>query len=262
MAERRRPAGSQTVERAFDVLNCFKAGPASLGLSELSRRVGLSTSIVYRLLQSLVVAGMLEQDEATSRYHLGTGLAALSEVFIRQRRLDLAEPELQRVSIEAGGSAGLALRDGRDALILVYSPTDAAAAARPRRVPLHLSAMGKVLLAFGDPGDSGGLAALAPLATPTAKSIDTVERLQAEVDEVRAQGWAVSNRETGPDQLTVAIPLLDDRGRILFAFGMRLAWSPAEQRRVATVRRMLERSCQTLTEILVPSPGAAVASEA
>ena len=69
--------------RAFEVLHCFTTGPSSLGLSEIARRVGLSTSIVYRLLRSLVDAGVLEQDERTSRYHLGTGLAALAEVFLR-----------------------------------------------------------------------------------------------------------------------------------------------------------------------------------
>ena len=145
--------------RAFAVLNCFTTGPSTLGLSEIARRVGLSTSIVYRLLRSLVDAGVLEQDERTTRYRLGTGLASLAEVFFRQRRLDLAEPELRRLSDEARGSAGLAMRDGRDALILVYAPThlpSSTAASRPRRVPLHLSAMGKVLLAFGDPDDSGG----------------------------------------------------------------------------------------------------------
>ncbi|HEY8547065.1 MAG TPA: helix-turn-helix domain-containing protein, partial [Acidimicrobiales bacterium] len=169
VAERRRTEGSQTVERAFEVLNCFRSGPSSLGLSEIARRVGLSTSIVYRLLRSLVDAGFLEQDPTTSRYRLGVGLASLTEVFFRQRRLDLAEPELTRLSDRAGGSAGLALRDGRDALILVYSPTaavDGRPDGRPRRVPLHLSAMGKVLLAYGDADDSGGLEALLPLATP------------------------------------------------------------------------------------------------
>ena len=118
---------------------------------------------MYRLLRSLVDAGVLEQDERTTRYRLGTGLASLAEVFLRQRRLDLAEPELRRLSDEARGSAGLAMRAGRDALILVYAPThlpSSTAASRPRRVPLHLSAMGKVLLAFGDPDDSGGVDAL------------------------------------------------------------------------------------------------------
>ena len=84
-----RRAGSQTAERAFDVLNCFKSGPSSLGLTQIARRVGLSTSIVHRLLQSLVAADLLEQDERTSQYRLGRGLASLSEVFFRQRRFDL-----------------------------------------------------------------------------------------------------------------------------------------------------------------------------
>ncbi|HEY8525007.1 MAG TPA: IclR family transcriptional regulator [Acidimicrobiales bacterium] len=246
--------GSQTVARAFEVLSCFKSGPSSLGLTEISRRVGLSTTIVHRLLRSLVDAGFLEQDERTSRYHLGVGLASLAEVFLRQRRLDLAEPELRRLSDEAGGSAGLAMRDGRDALILVYAPSTAPGAGqeRPRRVPLHLSAMGKVLLAFGDPDDSGGLEALAPLATPTERSIASVPELRRALDRIREQGYAVSDRETAPDQLTVAIPIFDEAGRIYLALGMRLRWSPEEEARIDEVRKMLERSRDRLHEVLVP----------
>jgi DNA-binding IclR family transcriptional regulator len=248
----KRTGGSQTVARAFAVLNCFKTGPSSLGLSEIARRVDLGTSIVFRLLRSLVDAGFLEQDDRTSRYRLGTGLASLSEVFFRQRRLDLAEPELRRVSDQAGGSAGLALRDGRDAVILVYAPaTVGEADVRPRRVPVHLSAMGKVLLAFGDPDDSGGLEALEPLATPTERSIGTVEALQREIDTVRKQGFAVSARETAPDQLTVAIPILDDEGRILLSCGLRLIWSRKEEARIDKVRALLEQARPALREILV-----------
>lgn len=250
--------------RAFEVLNCFTSGPSSLGLSEISRRVGLGTSIVYRLLRSLVDAGMLEQDERTSRYRLGTGLASLAEVFLRQRRLDLAEPELRRLSDEAGGSAGLAMRDGRDALILVYTPTSlpSVSAGRPRRVPLHLSAMGKVLLAFGDPDDSGGLESLAPLATPTSRSIATIADLGRELDAVREQGWAVSSRETSPDQLTVAIPVFDADGRIYVALGMRLDWSRADEARVERVRQLLEAARERLSDILVSPSDAAVAPPA
>ena len=157
------------------------------------------------------------------------------------------------------------MRDGRDALILVYAPShlpDSSAASRPRRVPLHLSAMGKVLLAFGDPDDSGGLDALTPLVTPTRRSISTVAALRRELDDVRARGWATASRETSPDQLTVAIPVFDDDGRIYAALGMRLDWSPAEEARVDDVRVLLEEARARLSEILVPSTRSAVAPPA
>ena len=49
---------------------------------------------------------------------------------------------------------------------------------------------------------------------------------------MRRRGWAVSSRETSHDQLTVAVPVFDDEGRIYLALGMRLDWSPAEEARI------------------------------
>ena len=142
---------------------------------------------------------------------LGQGLAFLTEVFVRQRHFDLVESELRHLSTAAGGSAGLAARDGTDTLLMAYSPFAEPGQLddRPRRVPLHLSAMGKVLLAYADPDDGGGPEALVPLAAPTSRSIRTLDALRAQLDVVRAEGFAVANRETWADQLSVAVPIFE-----------------------------------------------------
>ena len=86
--------------------------------------------------------------------------------------------------------------------------------------------------------------------------------LRHEMEGVREWGYAVSSRETAPDQLTVAIPILDDEGRISLAFGMRLVWSPSEEAGLDTVRAMLARSRQTLREILVDAAAEHAAHQA
>ncbi|WP_407811345.1 helix-turn-helix domain-containing protein, partial [Staphylococcus aureus] len=49
------------------MLTCFRSGE-ELGVSEVARRQELAVSTTHRLLQSLVDAGFLEKDDATSRY--------------------------------------------------------------------------------------------------------------------------------------------------------------------------------------------------
>ncbi|MCU1359715.1 MAG: transcriptional regulator [Ilumatobacteraceae bacterium] len=249
----RRSEGSQTAERAFAVLLTFKTGPSSLGVSEIARRVGLNTSIVHRLLRSLVSAELLEQDERTSRYRLGRGLASLAEVFFRQRRFDLVEPELRRLSMQCGGSASLAVRDGSEAVILAYTPSlpPDQVDARPRRVPLHLSALGRVLLAFGDADDAGGIEALAPLSAATQWSTTDIDVLRAEVQQVRQQRYSVVSRETSQDQLSVAVPIFDADGRIYLALGMRLTHNSTDEQRVDDVLAALNAASPNVTEILV-----------
>ena len=79
---------------------------------------------------------------------------------------------------------------------------------------------------------------------------------------MRRRGWAVSSRETSHDQLTVAVPVFDDEGRIYLALGMRLDWSPAEEARIEDVRALLEVARERLTEVLVSPGDAAVAPPA
>src|SRR6188768_1449446 len=108
----KRGGGAQTAERALAVLACFKTAPGTLGLTQIARRLNLSPSVVHRLLHSLVAFEFLEQDLDTAQYRLGQGLAFLTEVFVRQRHFDLVESELRHLSTVAGGSAGIAARDG------------------------------------------------------------------------------------------------------------------------------------------------------
>ena len=88
MAEAELPRGTLgTVRNAATLLDLLSDGPAFQQLSDLAERSGLSLPTVHRLLRSLVAAGLVEQDPASSRYSLGSELVRLSE-----RYLDRAWP--------------------------------------------------------------------------------------------------------------------------------------------------------------------------
>ena len=65
-----------TVEKAVDLLFRLHASPESVGVTALSRDVGMPKSSVHRLLASLARKGMVERDER-GRYRPGVGLVAL-----------------------------------------------------------------------------------------------------------------------------------------------------------------------------------------
>ena len=62
-----------TVEKAVDLLFRLHASPESVGVTALSRDVGMPKSSVHRLLASLARKGMVERDER-GRYRPGVGL--------------------------------------------------------------------------------------------------------------------------------------------------------------------------------------------
>ena len=71
-----------TVRNATVLLNLLSSGPAYQPLTELAERSGMSLPTVHRLLRSLVVAGLVEQDAQSSRYGLGPGVVRLSEQYL------------------------------------------------------------------------------------------------------------------------------------------------------------------------------------
>lgn len=71
-----------TVRNAVVLLDLLTDGPAYQQLTDLAERSGLSVPTVHRLLRSLVLADLVEQDPRTSRYSLGPEVARLSQRYL------------------------------------------------------------------------------------------------------------------------------------------------------------------------------------
>lgn len=83
MSEAGEPRGTLgTVRNAVLLLDLLTDGPAYQHLTGLAERSGLSVPTVHRLLRSLVLADLVEQDPRTSRYSLGPEVARLSQRYL------------------------------------------------------------------------------------------------------------------------------------------------------------------------------------
>lgn len=71
-----------TVRNAVLLLDLLSEGPAYRQLSELAAQSGLSVPTVHRLLRSLVLAELVEQQPRTSRYGLGPEVIRLSQRYL------------------------------------------------------------------------------------------------------------------------------------------------------------------------------------
>src|SRR3954469_11792435 len=150
------PAGSQSLERGLAILSSFKSAQPLLGVSDLSRVVGLSRSTTHRYVSTLASLGYLQQDAATRKYRLGPrvldlGFSAINSMEVRE----LSAPHLQALSDETGHTVNMAILDGVD---IVYVERCRSSASGQReidlslhvgsRLPAYCTSMGKVLLAY------------------------------------------------------------------------------------------------------------------
>jgi len=71
-----------TVRNATLLLSLLAEGPAYNQLTDLAERSGMSLPTVHRLLRSLALAGLVEQDSRSARYSLGPEIVRLSERYL------------------------------------------------------------------------------------------------------------------------------------------------------------------------------------
>ena len=143
--------GAQSVERALAVLRCFESATGDLGVSEIAGLTGLSVSTAHRLTRALCAGGLLAQDDRSERYSLGPLLVVLGRRAEQRLGYTRALPALERLAHDTGESVNLGIRSGTEVLVVLFvaSPQPLRfAQASGTRVPVHTSAMGKVLLAF------------------------------------------------------------------------------------------------------------------
>lgn len=229
----------------MQVLDCFRDAP-NLGVSDIARQLQLATSTVHRLLRSLVEVGFIDQDPLTSRYTLGSVVGEFGQIAYRQHRIYLAEPYLEALATATGASASLAVRNGEDAVLLGFSrwrETDGHEL-QGIRLPLHASALGKVLLAWGPTTDAElGRLELAPA---TQRTLTTISALRDELALTRERGYAFNDEELDEGFRTIGAPILLPNGHARFALGLR---GPIGLMRRRSIPKMANKALATAEEI-------------
>jgi len=218
------PNGLSSVRNAARLLKIFLSREESVGVSDLARRLGLGKSTVHRLLTTLAAEGLIERDEESGGYRLGLVVFELGEAV--RVHLDLhaaAGPVLAAVREQTGESSQVGVLDGVDVVYvdrLESSQTLRLFTETGRRVPVHCTSSGKVLLAHLPPERCAQVLAEAPLTQLTSRTITDPVALQAELARVRLRGWAeaVDEREIGV--ASVAAPVRDRSGRVIAAISI------------------------------------------
>lgn len=204
--------GTQSVRRALALLRAFGRDAPALGVTELAARVGLHKSTAHRLAATLAGEGFLRRDAATGRYSLGEGLYRVAAAFVEHDPL-LREGRtvLQELGAACGHMVSLGVLDGDGVLfVLVLEatlPVRAAAMQAGDRLPLSVSAAGKVLLASLPPGEAGAILRRRALPRLTPKSPVSRERLLRELARVRREGTGWSREESALGLVSVAAPV-------------------------------------------------------
>jgi IclR family KDG regulon transcriptional repressor len=191
---------------------------------ELARRLGLSPTIVQRLVSSLALRGYIEKNRETARYRLGHRSMILGAS--GERGVDYAvaaRRELDRLAHEYRLNGFISVLRGGRAIYLLAVQADGPVAIKVSlgsEMPLHSTAAGKVLLASLDDGEARKLLGGRKLAAITPHTITDPAALVASLAKVRRQGFATVIEENIPGVLSVGAPIRDRTGNIVAALSV------------------------------------------
>src|SRR5579875_2536728 len=183
--------------RGLAVIRAFDSDHPALTLSEVAELTGLARAAARRFLLTLADLGYVRVDGRTFALTprvLELGYAYLSSLSLPQ----IAEPHLERLAAEVRESTSVTVLDGTDIVYVARVP-----ASRIMRVtisigtrfPAYATSMGRVLLAGLTPAELDACLARATMSPITARTITSPAALRAELDRVRAQGWALVDQE-------------------------------------------------------------------
>lgn len=205
------------LQRGLRVLRLFSESPRGLTAKQVAALSRLPVSTVHRFLSNLVAAGFLNRDlEGT--HCLGVACFSIGQAAAAQldiRRLSL--PYLRELNQQTRETIHLTVRHGLSAVYVekLDSPEPLRIYSRiGGSVPLHCTAVGKVLLAYMPAEEQERLLPQLDLKRLTANSVGNLQELKSELYRVRKNGFASDLEEHELHIRCVAAPIWDHTGSV------------------------------------------------
>ena len=234
------PDSLQSLDRGLEILQLLAERPYTV--DELSRKLKTPRSTAYRTLVTLRTRNLVERDARQPRYTLGFGIlrltrALLSRMPIRQiafgamRELAAGVQETAVLTVRAG-DFGVAVETIESADPVRVAP------APGERVPLHVGAPMKAILAFLESEDIAAYLKR-PLERLTPRAIADPRRLRHHLAQIKSRGYAESWEEVYPGAVGVAVPLLGPDGVAVASLGIAGPVHRFTPERVASIAQRL-----------------------
>ncbi|WP_144151066.1 IclR family transcriptional regulator [Paraburkholderia sp. BCC1885] len=209
------------LERGLKILTEFSPREPVLGAPELSRRLKIPRTTVFRLLQTLESLGFLERADKDRNYRLGVAVLRLGFEFLSSLELtDLGLPIIEALRNDTGLTSHILIRDGRDVVFVAKAQSHAAFFSSVKvnvgtRLPAYATTHGQVLMGDLSLADLRALYPEPKLHCFTKLTPATIEELYERILVDAQRGFAISESSFERGISVVTAPVRDDTGRIV-----------------------------------------------
>jgi DNA-binding IclR family transcriptional regulator len=212
-------SAAPALTKGFAILDLIAQEPG-IGFAAIRSRLGLPNSSCHHLISTLCKVGAL-QLQADRGYVLGLRLFELGTIAASQRKIEQsAMLPLKRLAKEVELTCHLGVMEGTEAVYLMKVEGQREIRVNTwigKRLSLHSSSLGKVLLAWLPDGEIEDKLRYATWEAKTPSTITDPAQFRNLLKTVRARGWAFDDQEDAPSIRCVAAPVFDLNGRIIAA---------------------------------------------
>ncbi|WP_424236883.1 IclR family transcriptional regulator [Bhargavaea ginsengi] len=226
-----------SVEKAMSLLFAFRHNKRRMTIQDFVSHTGYSRPTLYRLLNSLMVTGMISKDHE-GFYHLGTPILQLSSII--HEDLDIrksARPDMEALFNQTGETITLNILENGSRVCI--EKIDSRNLIRQEVIigkayPLDRGATGKVLLAY----------------TTEHAVIDSKSENDSNLNTIRKNGYAHSSNERLDGVFSFSAPLFDSGNHLSGCLSLSGLSSNLTEEKIMTYPRHLKQAANSVTEKL------------
>ena len=214
----------QSLERGLGILEELSTAGRPLGITDLSRRLGLSKGSVSRFVATLVQRNYVFRDPETAKYRLGLRVFELGHMAVAKLGVrELAQPVMTRLHAATWETIHLTILSD-EGYIVFLDMLDSTKGTRPNlqlsaHLPPHCVANGKAILAFR-PRSEAERMLRGNLRRYTKTTVTRWPEMEVVLDNVRRLGHAENHGEFRDDVSGVAAPIRDHTNLAVAALGI------------------------------------------
>jgi DNA-binding IclR family transcriptional regulator len=238
-----------TLSKALTVIDALAQSQGPVGISELSRRLGLTKNQVFRVLKTLEQRGYIHQVE--DKYQLGLKFLEIGRHILNESDLvQTALPHLNEVRNITGECVCLFMLDGREAVCIALREGLGLVNITARvghRYLLHAGAAPKAILACQPPAFVASVIAEHGLPAYTPHTITEASDLLATLETIRRTGFALSNEDMLEHAFEVAVPIYDRDDQVRAALSVTGPVDRFEPEKRVAALRVLADVCDRIS---------------
>lgn len=244
----------QSVERTLTILEVLADQNDGMGVTEISEKVNLHKSTVYRLLSTLISKGYVQQNLDTNKYRTTLKLYELGMKRVQNIDIVSASKEhSEQLMLSVNEVVHLVVRDNNE--IVYVDKVDAnntirMASTIGKRSPMYCTSVGKAILAYLSNEDVEGIWEETDIVRNTPNTIVSLEVLKEELKEIRKLGYALDNEENEPNVSCVGAPIFDQSGNIAGAISISGPSVRVQDKGIGKIAQQVTKYAQLISQEL------------